>query len=92
MVPGLLMFGAASVGFGGHPWIAFAGAAVLLIAYSTPEKLQSVWQYRREPIADVVLGTLVTIVLSVVGAFAGAWAGYGARLLLRFLLRVQPST
>jgi hypothetical protein len=40
MVPALLMFAAASVGFGGHPWIAFAGGTFLMIASSAPEKVQ----------------------------------------------------
>ncbi len=83
------MFGTASVGFGGHPWIAFAGGAVLLIAYSIPEKVQLLWRHRREPKADVVLHTLLAIGLNLAAALGGAWAGYGIRLLLRFLLRVQ---
>jgi hypothetical protein len=89
MVPALLMFGTASVGFGGHPWIAFAGGAVLLIAYNVPEKAQRLWRHRHEPNADVALGTLLTIGLNLAGALGSAWAGYGIRLLLRFLLRVQ---
>ena len=88
MVPALLMFGTASVGFGGHPWIAFVGGALLLLAYSVPERLQSLWHYRHEPKADVVLNTFFAIALSLAGALASAWAGYGIRLLLRFLLRV----
>lgn len=89
MVPALLMFGTASVSFGGHPWIAFAGGAVLLIAYSIPEKMQLLWQHRHEPKADVVLDTLSTLGLNLAGALGSAWAGYGIRLLLRFLLKVQ---
>lgn len=89
MVPALLMFGTASVGFGGHPWIAFAGGAVLLIAYSIPEKMQLLWHHRHEPKADVVLDTLSTLGLNLAGALGSAWAGYGIRLLLRFLLKVQ---
>jgi hypothetical protein len=89
MVPALLMFGTASVGFGGHPWIAFAGGAVLLIAYSIPEKIQYLWRHRHEPNADIVLKTLSAIGLSLAGALGSAWGGFGIRLLLRLLLRVQ---
>src|SRR5262245_31590703 len=39
MVPDLFMFASASVGFGGHPWIAFAGGAFLMIVSSAPETL-----------------------------------------------------
>jgi hypothetical protein len=89
MVPALLMFGTASVGFGGHPWIAFAGGAVLLIAYSIPEKIQYLLRHRHEPNTDIVLKTLSAIGLCLAGALGSAWAGYGVRLLLRLLLRVQ---
>jgi len=89
MVQALLIFGAGSVGFGGHPWIAFVGGALLLMAYSVPERLEAVWRYRHEPKADVVIGTFSAMALSLVGAFGGAWAGYGLRLILRFLLGAQ---
>jgi hypothetical protein len=85
MVPALLMFAAASVGFGGHPWIAFAGGALLLIASSAPEKVQMLKRYRGEGVTDVVIAMLLEMTLNVAGALASAWAGYGFRLYLMFL-------
>jgi hypothetical protein len=87
MVPALLMFAAASVGFGGHPWVGFAGGALLMIASSTPERLQVLRSYRREPVADIVIAILLEVTLNVAGALASAWTGYGLRLFLMFFLR-----
>ena len=85
MVPALFMFAAASVGFGGHPWIAFAGGALLMIASSAPEKIQALWRYKREGVADVAIAMLLEMIFNVAGALASAWAGYGFRLYLMFL-------
>ena len=85
MVPALLMFAAASVGFGGHPWIAFAGGAFLMIASSAPEKVQVLRRYRGEGVTDVVIAMLLQIALNVAGALVSAWAGYGFRLYLMLL-------
>ena len=84
MVPALLMFAAASVGFGGHPWIAFAGGAFLMIASSVPEKIQMLWRHRSKGVADVVIAMMLEITLNAAGALASAWAGYGLRLYLMF--------
>ena len=84
MVPALLMFAAASVGFGGHPWIAFAGGASLMIASSAPEKIQTLWRHRGEGVADVVIAMMLEIALNAAGALVSAWAGYGLRLYLMF--------
>jgi hypothetical protein len=85
MVPALFMFAAASVGFGGHPWIAFAGGALLMIASSTPEKVRTLRRYRGEGVTDVVIAMLMEMTLNVAGALVSAWAGYGLRLYLMFL-------
>ena len=85
MVPALFMFAAASVGFGGHPWIAFAGAASLMIAASAPEKVEALRRYRGEGVADVVIAMLSQIAMNVAGALVSAWAGYGFRQYLTFL-------
>jgi hypothetical protein len=84
MVPALLMFAAASVGFGGHPWIAFAGGAFLMIASSAPEKVQVLRRYRGEGVTDVIIAMLLQIALNVAGALVSAWAGYAFRLYLMF--------
>jgi hypothetical protein len=89
MVPALLMFAAACVGFGGRPWLASLGGALFLIAYSIPDRLQTLWRYRDEPVMDLVLGSLFVVALSIGGALGSAWAGYGIRLLLKFLMRAQ---
>ena len=89
MVSALLMSGTASVGFGGHPWIAFAGGLVLLFAYSVPDNVEVLRQYRGEPKTDIVFNILWIMAGTFVGALASAWAGYGVRLILRFLMRVQ---
>jgi hypothetical protein len=83
MVPALLMFAAASVGFGGHPWIAFAGGT-FLIASSAPEKVQVLRRYRGEGVIDVVIAMLLQIALNAAGAFVSAWVGYAFRLHLMF--------
>ena len=85
MVPALLMFAAASVGFGGHPWIAFAGGAFLMIASSAPEKIQTLWRHRGEVVADVVIAMMLQIVVNAAGALVSAWAGYGFRLYLMLI-------
>ena len=85
MVPALLMFAAASVGFGGHPWIAFAGGAFLMIASSVPEKIQTLRRYRGEGVTDVIIAMLLQIALNLAGALMSAWAGYGLRLYLMLL-------
>ena len=84
MVPALLMFAAASVGFGGHPWIAFAGGAFLMIASSAPEKVQALRRYRGEGVTDVIIAMLLQIALNLAGALMSAWAGYALRLYLMF--------
>ena len=89
MVPALLMFGTASVGFGGHPWIAFAGGVVLLFAYSAPDSVHVLRQYSGEPKTDIVFNILWAMAATLVGALASAWVGYGVRLIIRFLLRLQ---
>ena len=85
MVPALLMFAAASVGFGGHPWIAFAGGAFLMIASSAPEKVQTLRRYRGEGVTDVIIAMLLQIALNLAGALMSAWAGYGFRLYLMLI-------
>jgi hypothetical protein len=85
MVPALFMFATASVGFGGHPWIAFAGGAFLMIVSSAPEKVQALWRYRREGTADLVIAIVLETTLNIAGALASAWAGYGFRQYLMFL-------
>jgi hypothetical protein len=85
MVPALLMFAAASVGFGGHPWIGFVCGAFLMIASSAPQKVQVLRRYRGEGVTDVVIAMLLQIALNVAGALVSAWAGYGFRLYLMFL-------
>jgi hypothetical protein len=79
------MFAAASVGFGGHPWIAFAVGALLMIAASAPEMIETLWRYKGEGVTDVVIAMLMQIVMNVVGALVSAWAGYGFRQYLTFL-------
>ena len=74
-----------SVGFGGHPWIAFAGATFLMIAASAPEKVEALRRYRGEGVADVVIAMLSQIAMNVAGALVSAWAGYGFRQYLMFL-------
>jgi hypothetical protein len=90
MVPALLMFAAASVGFGGHPWIAFAGGAFLMIASSAPDKVQALRRYRGEGVTDVVVAMLLEMTLNVAGALVSAWAGYGFRLYLMFFSSRNP--
>ena len=85
MVPALFMFAAASVGFGGHPWIAFAGGAFLMIAASAPEKIETLWRHKGEGVTDVVIAMLLQIAMNVAGALVSAWAGYGFRQYLTFL-------
>ena len=85
MVPALFMFAAASVGFGGHPWIAFAGGAFLMIAASAPEKIETLWRYKGEGVADVAIAMLLQMAMNVGGALVSAWAGYGFRQYLTFL-------
>jgi len=85
MVPALFMFATASVGFGGHPWIAFAGGALLMIASSAPEKIQVLRRYKGEGVADVAIAMLLEVIFNVIGALVSAWAGYGFRLYLMFL-------
>jgi hypothetical protein len=89
MVPALLMFGTASVAFGGHPWIAFVGGAALLFAYCAPDSVQVLKQYKGEPKTDIVFKILWTMAAMLAGAMASAWIGYSARLILRFFLRAQ---
>ena len=89
MVPALLMFGTASVGFGGNPWIAFAGGVALLFAYSAPDSIRLLKQYEGEPKTDIVFRILWAMAAMLAGAMASAWIGYGARLIVRFVLRVQ---
>ena len=84
MVPALFMFAAASVGFGGHPWIAFAGGALLMIASTAPEKVQALRRYRGEGAADIVIAMVLQTALNIAGALASAWAGYGFRQYLMF--------
>jgi hypothetical protein len=88
MVPALLMFGTASVAFGGHPWIAFVGGAALLFAYCAPDSVQVLKLYKGEPKTDIVFKILWTMAAMLAGAMASAWIGYSARLILRFFLRV----
>ena len=90
MVPALLMFAAASVGFGGHPWIAFAGGTFLMIASSAPAKVQTLKRYRGEGVTDVVIAMLLEIALNIAGALLSAWAGYGFRLYLMFFSSRNP--
>jgi hypothetical protein len=85
MVPALFMFAAASIGFGGHPWIAFAVGALLMIAASAPEKIETLWRYKGEGVTDVVIAMLMQIAMNVAGALVSAWAGYGFRQYLTFL-------
>jgi hypothetical protein len=85
MVPALLMFAAASVGFGGHPWIAFAGGAFLMIASSAPEKVQVLRRYSGEGTADIVIAMMMQMALNIAGALVSAWIGYGFRQYLMFL-------
>jgi hypothetical protein len=85
MVPALFMFAAASVGFSGHPWIAFAVGALLMIAASAPEKIETLRRYKGEGVADVVIAMLLQMAMNVAGAFVSAWAGYGFRHYLTLL-------
>jgi hypothetical protein len=87
MVPALLMFATASLGFGGHPWIACLAGTILLVADNIPERALHLWAHRHQPNADILLSTLWAITTIIVAAAGTAWAGYGARLLV--LLRVQ---
>ena len=80
MVPALFMFATASVGFGGHPWIAFVGGAFLMIASSAPERVQTLRRYKGEGVADVAIAMLLEIAMNIAGALASAWAGYGLRV------------
>ena len=89
MVPALLMFAAASVGFGGHPWIAFAGGALLMIASGTLGRIQALKRHRREPVADIVIAMLFAVAMNVAGALVSAWTGYGLRLLLMLSSKSQ---
>ena len=84
MVPALFMFAAASVGFGGHPWIAFAGGALLMIVSSVPERVQALKRYRGEGTADIIIAMMLQTTLNIAGALASAWAGYGFRQYLMF--------
>ena len=85
MVPALFMFAAAGVGFGGHPWIAFACAAVLMIAATAPEKFETLWRYSGQGLTNIAIAMLLQIAMNIAGAFVSAWAGYGFRQYLTFL-------
>ena len=89
MVAALLVFGIAGVGFGGQPWLAFAGGALLMVASCLPERIEALRRSQGEPVTDIVIAMFLEMSWNVAVAFLSAWAGYGLRLLLMFFLRNQ---
>ena len=83
MINGLLIFAAASVGFGRAPWAAFAISASLILLLGSPKHLDFLRRFAGQSRTDVYFVILFEVGLAIAGAFASAWTGYALLLLLR---------